>query len=43
MGLGRVLEGFREDFWWIIRVADHVVDSYFALEFLLDSCGISSD
>ena len=30
-------------FWWIFRVADHFVDSYFALEFLLDLCGRSSD
>ena len=42
-GLGRVLGGFGEDLGWILKVADYIVDSYFALEFLLDLCGISSD
>ena len=43
VGLGRVLGGFWEEIWKIFKVADHFVDSYFALEFLLDLCGISSD
>ena len=43
VGLGRVLGGFWEEIWWIFKVADHFVDSYFALEFLLNLCGISSD
>ena len=30
VGLGKVLNGFWEDFWWILKVADHIVDSYFA-------------
>ena len=25
-----VLKIFRKDFWWILRAADHMVDSYFA-------------
>ena len=24
-GLGRVLEGFWKDFWWIFRIADHLL------------------
>ena len=30
VGCGRVFNGFWEDFWWILKVADHIVDSYFA-------------
>ena len=29
-GLGRVLGGFGEDLGWILKVADYIVDSYFA-------------
>ena len=29
-GFGRVLNGFWEEFGWILRVADRIVDSYFA-------------
>ena len=43
VGLGMVLGRFWEEFWWILRVAEDFVDSYFALEFLLDLCGTSSD
>ena len=28
-GLGRVLGGFGKDLGWILKVADHIVDSYF--------------
>ena len=31
VGFGRVLGAFWEEFWWILRVADYIVDSYFAL------------
>ena len=40
VGFGRVLGGFWEEIWWIFKVADHFVDSYFALEFWLDLCGM---
>ena len=29
VGFGRVLNGFWEEFGWILRVADRIVDSYF--------------
>ena len=29
-GLGRIWGGFGEDLGWILKVADHIVDSYFA-------------
>ena len=30
VGFEKVLGGFWDDFWWILRVADYLVDSYFA-------------